>query len=94
MKSVARLLILFICFITIQSDAQRGGRLFDQFGYIEAIHEDQDGILWVGGMEEGLWYYDDSGWELVAGFTDQVYAIHESSDGTLWVGSSSVYCKA
>ena len=39
MKVVVRLLILFICFITIQSEAQRGWRLFDQFGGGDAIHE-------------------------------------------------------
>ena len=87
MKGMVRLLILFICFITIQSEAQRGWRLLnDQVGPTIAIHESRDGTLWIG-ETDGLWHYDGSGWELVAGFTDQVNAIHESINDTLWIGS-------
>ncbi|HIA11571.1 MAG TPA: hypothetical protein EYN69_05795 [Flavobacteriales bacterium] len=52
---------------------------------VGVIHESSDGTLWVV-AGSGLWRYDDSGWESVAGFTGWVRAIHESRDGTLWVG--------
>ena len=44
-----------------------------------------DGVLWAG-VKGGLWRYDGSGWESVAGVTRGVSVIHESRDGVLWVG--------
>ena len=66
MKVVVRLLILFICFITIQSEAQRGWRLFDQFGAVYAIHESRDGTLWVGADSgSGMLFVTGSGMQIL-----------------------------
>ena len=49
-----------------------------------------DGVLWAG-VKDGLWRYNDSGWESVAGVTGWISAIHESRDGTLWVIGISLF---
>ena len=79
---------IFIFFlITCSSQAQRGWRLFDQFGGVYAIDESKDGTLWVWTEDSGLWHYDDgSGWQKETQFTDRVNVIFESSDATLWLG--------
>ena len=92
MKGAVRLLILFICFITIQSDAQRGWRFLDPMIFPTPrssqtpYYESRDGTLWaVGG---GLWRNDGSGWQQETLVGPQVVgvmlrAIYESRDGTL-----------
>ena len=97
MKGAVRLLILFICFITIQSDAQRGWRFLDPMIFPTPrssqtpYYESRDGTLWaVGG---GLWRNDGSGWQQETQFEgEQITTIYESRDGTLWAaGYDSVW---
>ena len=76
--------IFLFSFVISSSQAQRGWRLFDQFGRVSILHESRDGTLWAE-TDSGLWRYDHSGWQSVAEITGEVYVIHQSRDGTLWV---------
>ena len=46
MKQFVIVISLFSLIIS-SSQAQRGWRLFDQFGEVDAIHESSDGTLWA-----------------------------------------------
>ena len=55
-------------------------------GIVNSIYQQEDGTLWVGGLDV-VWRYDQSGWQQLAGFTGLVRSIHRSSDGALWLGT-------
>ena len=74
--------ISFLLFFLIlsSSQAQRGWRSFDKFGWIIQIYQSADDSLWVIGGD-GTWQLDDQGWQKI----DQVSAfVFEDSAGTLW----------
>jgi ligand-binding sensor domain-containing protein len=78
--------IFIFSLITSSSQAQRGWRLFDQFGKVNVIHESR-GVLWLG-TSDGLWRYHDSGWQRQTQVTGQVWTSHQDRDGTLWLGGT------
>ena len=101
MKDVVRLLILFICFITIQSEAQRGWRFFEGFSVTEPVIRSSasNTITLVnlapssGGAQSTVWRYgenDVSGWLQIHDFGRGEIGVTllESDDGVLWIGSS------
>ncbi|NGP75613.1 GHKL domain-containing protein [Balneolaceae bacterium YR4-1] len=65
-------------------------------GGVTFIHEDKNGMMWVGGLYGGLNRYNLKTGAMShhdannSGFVyNQVWSIHESHDGTLWVGTWS-----
>ncbi|MFB3131013.1 MAG: two-component regulator propeller domain-containing protein, partial [Rhodothermales bacterium] len=56
--------------------------------YVEALHVDQQGRLWIGTFR-GLNYYDGSRFHTFAGLypTANVVSIAEDHDGRLWVAA-------
>ncbi|MCG2591085.1 ligand-binding sensor domain-containing protein, partial [Rhodohalobacter sulfatireducens] len=67
-----------------------------QCGGVTFIHEDHQGMLWIGALWGGIYRYDPQSGAmshheaLDSGLLENnIWSIHESSDGTLWVGAWS-----
>ncbi|MDP6998424.1 MAG: Ig-like domain-containing protein [Candidatus Poribacteria bacterium] len=84
MKQSTIVLFLFLLILS-SSQAQRGWRAFDQFGWVIQIYQSADDSLWVIGVD-GTWQLDGQGWQQI----DQVSAfVFEDSAGTLWFAGSN-----
>ena len=79
----------------------RGGKFADKLGTLArvwAINEDNEGNLWIGTIDSGLWLYDGT---RLTNFTTQngltgnaIWAIYKDKKGELWfVTNGNTVCK-
>ena len=86
-------IILFLSLLIINpSQAQRGWRSFDQFGFVHQIYQSADDSLWVTGVY-GVWRLHDDTWQQVPHasvfvFEDIILAPSGSLDQTVKISGA------
>jgi len=79
MKQFVIVISLFSLIIS-SSQAQRGWRLFNQFGWVLQIHQSANHSLWVASFN-GVWRLHDGTWQQVPHASTFVF---EDSAGAIW----------
>ncbi|MDO4163186.1 MAG: two-component regulator propeller domain-containing protein [Bacteroides sp.] len=55
---------------------------------INALFEDEDGVMWIGTYKKGAAYYDESIYKFGLHHVGDVNCIEEDRDGALWLGTN------
>jgi signal transduction histidine kinase len=56
--------------------------------YIQTLHEDREGSLWIGTRSQGVFVYADGALQHVATTHDDILWLGEDTDGDIWVATN------
>jgi signal transduction histidine kinase/ligand-binding sensor domain-containing protein/CheY-like chemotaxis protein len=72
------------------------GRRSQELGGAARLHEDRNGVLWIGTCRNGLLRFDKDRKNFIrystrrdGGFPDRIWSLFEDTEGNMWVGGES-----